>query len=319
MSAEQHPGAVQEAMDQPEAGDDGLATEITNAVQPWACRNDKPPFSAEELVVMALAWTQAPMTELCIAQWITDRFPYYVQLACREIFESVCLDYLFGYPSSRSKSGLFFALTRSHETNTDGNIGHRGDPTYTAKLKCRPLTEILALLQVNKQIYQEALPVFYSVNTFICYSIHELDKLLKCASESRRKHIGHIIFNYSPSDTQPASSAFRLLKTVEHLRKLDITVDESAWLDVKNRKGEPAYPDLEKLPGLATLRIIRGLKTVTFHGDCEKLRAYLVPEMTKPKSKKKASTGAKKRTVDGDSERVDTKSTLRGVTRKKQG
>lgn len=50
--------------------------------------------------------------------------------------------------------------------------------------------------------------------------------------------------------------------------------------------------DVLKVTGLQILRKMRGLKKVTFHGDCDIVRADLVPEMMKPKE---ATKGARKR------------------------
>ncbi|KAK5138280.1 hypothetical protein LTR08_003341 [Meristemomyces frigidus] len=375
-----------------------LATQISTAVRPWAKSKRRPSFTTEELVVMALAWTDAPMTKLDIANWIMDRFPYYVQLARREFLKpthhqpnhgrqvscsrstkSGCCcphrirevmsqfevpvgriemeggkgdnddekalwitsgseariflqaamrdkdatrhfpftrlpaelrvriyELVLGFPCTgirvdieRPRFGSvrsqLYVTSRSYEANTDEGSEHKPHD-----LKCRSSAKILALLQANKQIYQEALPVFYSINTFDIASTTHLSRFLAIMPPSCLKHLGHIRFTYLPSDAPGAASAFRRLKTIEHLRELDIDIDEAAWLDhTAPRKRMQVYPDLKKLPGFATLRSIRGLKRVSFHGDCENVKAYLGPEMTKPKP---ASKGTAKRAKRKDRE-----------------
>ncbi|KAK5127482.1 hypothetical protein LTR85_006821 [Meristemomyces frigidus] len=200
----------------------------------------------------------------------------------------------FGHPP---KPESLYTRTRDYEATleVDGDEDTKDDIEYAGELRCPPTSEVLALLQANKQIHREAVAVFYSINTFIGGSVRELYNMLATMPEDRRKHVGHIKFTYHVQDAGIAPSSFRLLKNIEHLRRLDITIYERIWLEEKNWKGKQVYPSIEKLPGLATLRSVRGLRALAFHGDCENFKAYLEPEMMKVKPKKRAVATAKKR------------------------
>jgi len=375
---------------------ESITSRIETLIWPWARCKTKPPFSPEELVVMALASTKIPMYELDIANWIMDHCPYYAAIARREFFspshrhtslgrKAACDDedwdccfpkrlsavllqfevpvkeielsvsdeedgdeedeqlwitsapeariflhdriqtslngvnttdhfpfmrlppelrltiyeLVFGFP----RSGIFLELERKSLhvfARSYQGLGDSDDTENSRTLNCRPPTEALALLQTNKQIFQEAVPVFYNINTIVCLSVKELDRFLLITPESRRKHIRHIRFYYVPSDADSAASAFRRLKMMKHLQRLDIDIDGEEWLEHKNSKDKQVYPDLLKLPGLATLRSVRGLRSVTFDGDCEAVREHLAAEMVKPKPVKRSSDGGKKRKAAGN-------------------
>ena len=104
----------------------------------------------------------------------------------------------------------------------------------------------------------------------------------------RLVHIGHIAFTYNAHDADDGPKAFRLLHEIQHLNRLDITIDKKEWL-----KEHPKLADVSQVPGLGVLRKLRGLRTVNFHGDCKNIERRLGPEMIQPNAKTKATTGAK--------------------------
>ncbi|KAK4496109.1 hypothetical protein PRZ48_012088 [Zasmidium cellare] len=155
-------------------------------------------------------------------------------------------------------------------------------------LYCPPAATYLNLLRANKQIFNEAMPIFYSTNKFIFPRVTELYWFLEATPAARRKHIECVGFHYLACDTKYVNAAFRMLKDIPHLRELDIAMDEDDWKRETNRKSStPKYPDLLKIPGMFTLRSFRGLEAVRFHDNCDTFKV-LIPEMTSEKKKAKA-------------------------------
>ena len=143
-----------------------------------------------------------------------------------------------------------------------------------------PLKSILAPLLVNKQVFAEAVSCFYRTNTFYFYDIEDLHQTLSNLPPSRRQHLGHIAFRYRPVDARRAAAAFKVLATVKHLRRLDIQIDEGFWMTNYGPlvKGKI---DILRIPGMGTLRKMRGLREVVVHG-CDRVDVLLNAEMKKP-------------------------------------
>jgi hypothetical protein len=147
-------------------------------------------------------------------------------------------------------------------------------------LECRPFQTYLALLLVSKQLYQEAMPIFYGGNHFACSTIGDLRRFLEFTPESRKDYIGHVSFHINNQDARIARTTFELLKEVKYLREIDIWISEIEWGAVQTRRKSKKYSDMLKIPGLQVLGSMRGLKRVAFHGDCDTVKAYLSPLMT---------------------------------------
>ncbi|KAF2159777.1 hypothetical protein M409DRAFT_60546 [Zasmidium cellare ATCC 36951] len=166
---------------------------------------------------------------------------------------------------------------------------------------CLPAADHLSVLSVSKQVFQEAMPIFYSTNNFTFDSLQHLLWFLEATPAARRDHIEHVSFYYMDGYEKFASPAFKLLKEISHLRELDIGVAESYWKNLVKVDWTPKYPDVLKVPGAFTLRSIRGLKVVRFHGDCETFKT-LIPEMTGEKKKAKAP---RKRKAKADADNAE--------------
>ena len=158
----------------------------------------------------------------------------------------------------------------------------------------RPIGDVLALLRVNKQFYQEAVASFYSINTFVCSGVAQLRTILKRVGV-RRAYITHITFRYERDESGRAEEAFRLLASLKRLRRLNIKMNERQWSTVLRPKGNGCRgrdADLLKIPGIQVLCGIRGIAEVVFEGECARIAAFLKPEMEKPRKagqKRKAS------------------------------
>ena len=159
----------------------------------------------------------------------------------------------------------------------------------------------LALFSVNKEIYQEAMPVFFGDNLFVCKSTRDLHDLLFGTTEERRNHIRYIAFSIIHDCKHYAAKTFKLLATLPRLRHLDIWINEDSFkTDKKGLAGLPGFV----LPGFPALRSMRGLEAVRFHGECDTIKNVLEAEMTKPKKEKKTAVAGKRKAVSSGGNKV---------------
>lgn len=85
-----------------------------------------------------------------------------------------------------------------------------------------PSRNILSLLSTNHQVFREAMPVFYSVNTFDVVDIWSLVRMLRLCGERRRAHFAHIRFyHHHQVKNATAKIAANLLAQV-HLQHLTV-------------------------------------------------------------------------------------------------
>ena len=146
------------------------------------------------------------------------------------------------------------------------------------ELVLNPLSTIFNLSLVNKQIYEEFTPYFFQINTFQFAGVSCISVVSQTLPSSHAQNIRHVTFKYHPFDADSATEAFKWLASLENLQKLDVHIDEAAW-KADYRSSEAI--NLLKLPGLFTLRKLRGLK-VNFHGNCPEIAAVLKAEMEQP-------------------------------------
>jgi hypothetical protein len=137
-----------------------------------------------------------------------------------------------------------------------------------------PTPKLLALLLVNRQIFGEAMPVFYSVNHFHATELLDLTNMLKHCGARRRPYFTSISIRYDP-DVGPrtAIKAFKLLKDVKRLRRLEIETS-----DTGHQRGPLDSNKIPQLPGMKILSGVR-VRELHFTGDCPLIEAYLRPAM----------------------------------------
>lgn len=162
-------------------------------------------------------------------------------------------------------------------------------PGYTpdylgAYVNTRPLQRILAILSTNRQIYSEAVPVFYQINRFKMDTATQLSRWMKNLAPTRLRHVRHVSILY----TQLANSSERwkasltALLNVDQLKSLEIDVDDRYWLkESSNRLGQPRhwgkYLDPGDVPGMEELgKLARVAETCTINGDCPRIKGYLL-------------------------------------------
>ena len=141
-----------------------------------------------------------------------------------------------------------------------------------------PTSQLMALLLVNRQIFEEAMPVFYGVNHMHATNLLELTNMLKHCGERRRPHFTSISVSYDQSvGPKTAKKAFRLLKQVKRLRRLEIETTDTTFNEYK--RASPLDPSaVPKLPGIESLRSVR-VRELHFTVDCPLIEAYLRPSM----------------------------------------
>lgn len=146
------------------------------------------------------------------------------------------------------------------------------------------VSEILSPILTNKQMFQEASHIFYSINTFFFGSVEDILIHIEHLPESRRQHFGHIAFTYNDDrsyDKHAAPRAFKLLADIPNLRKVSINLNEAKLASRYLHQPEENY-DVTKIPGFSVLRKIRGLEAIEFVGDCPKVAAILKAQLTQP-------------------------------------
>jgi hypothetical protein len=135
--------------------------------------------------------------------------------------------------------------------------------------------EALSLLSVNRQIYEESLPIFYRNNLFYCPKVTKLGQYLRGLAPARRQHLRQIAFKYLPQDVDVTPAAFQYLGSLPNLRKLYVEIDEDVW----SRIGFTH-------PGLAILGGIR-VDEAVFNGNCPTIAPVLKLEMERNDLKKR--------------------------------
>lgn len=154
-------------------------------------------------------------------------------------------------------------------------------------MRLSPMNSILALLSVNKQIHEEAMPFFYRNNHFYMPSLNALKGLLTGCGAWRRKYFTSIAFNYDIKSgnccvlkDSAVAAVFDLPREVKNLRFLQIEArDKKIW---HSEKGTPHSMESLKRVKVEKLELI---------GECPKLEEYLKEEMTKPKVSKDKQSG----------------------------
>ncbi|KAK4610097.1 hypothetical protein CLAFUW4_13704 [Fulvia fulva] len=159
-------------------------------------------------------------------------------------------------------------------------------------LEANPMEYYLDILLVNRQIHQEALPIFYKRNKFLFSDQAIMESRLQVLAVERRNHIEHISFAWNRTSKTQAERCFKRLRAMPYLRHLDIHINEKQWLEAV--QGSKPF-DNSKIHGFNALKAIRGLETVNFYGDCDNVERALANVLTQAKSEKQKQKIGKKR------------------------
>lgn len=163
-----------------------------------------------------------------------------------------------------------------------------------------PSTTILALLLANKQIFTEAVPIFYGINTFAC-DIYALPRMLRHCGERRRPCFSRL--QISISDDHGASKiftkqAFAMLAEVKQLKDVEISTKDTAFpVDVTSEK-EHSLPHrmswVNSLIGLNT-RSLRFTGSPRIEAYVQGRRALKIDDESEVASAKKMPAKSRKR------------------------
>ena len=163
------------------------------------------------------------------------------------------------------------------KTNAAGSDGAREQGTpYTSQarrlvtyledgkwpLYSRPMNEILALTTVNRQIYAEAMPIFYKYTTFHFNCPIGLEVFLR-GMPSRRQYLQRLDIHYDPPQYYLGKwrAAFRLMQETS-LKYLRLEINEGSLMGL----GE-GCSRVEGLEGFSELGKVRGVETVQLAGS----------------------------------------------------
>lgn len=173
-------------------------------------------------------------------------------------------------------------------------------PNSESDIRSKPVHIELALAHTNRQIFQEALPIFYNNNRFHCIDVVELKSFLSHVPQHGRDGIGEISFNYVVTQRYEAAAAFHLLRGLKALKKLHIIFNETDWTAYK-RNDMPRYAHPSDYKGMRKLTRITTLKELVLVGDCDDLAKYIFKTM-KPNdaSFRMVVNGAEAKLEDGE-------------------
>ncbi|CAK1367675.1 hypothetical protein CB0940_11553 [Cercospora beticola] len=158
-------------------------------------------------------------------------------------------------------------------------------------IRCSPPALHLALLQVSKQIYQEAMPVFYGDNLFVSENIGRLRDFLKRTPEARRMHIRYLAFSIEVGFKAELSKVAKMVAALPYLKELDIWIDEEHFKSVQvSTAGLPGF----RISGFTALRSIPSLIDIRLHGNCPTIQEALEKLKEEAKAKAKAKEKAEK-------------------------
>ena len=191
--------------------------------------------------------------------------------------------------STQSRGTSLEVYSRNHKTETGIQ-----DPTgMYSLLKAHPLRYYLDVLLACRQIFQEALPIFYKRNNFLFSSQAVMERKLQVLTVERCNHIEHLSFRWNHTSKTQAERCFKRLAKMPFLRRLDIHIDEKDW--TTGVTGEEPF-HLSAIHGFTILRSIRGLEAVNFFGDCENVKDALAKKLVGPEEgKQKQKAGVKRK------------------------
>ncbi|KAG9666795.1 hypothetical protein KCU98_g9278, partial [Aureobasidium melanogenum] len=168
-------------------------------------------------------------------------------------------------------------------------------------LKMPPLNNFLALLSVNKQVYNEAMPEFYHENHFQFRDMGSMKNFLHNIGSERRKHMRNVSVSYY--NLSAAAAGARLLAESDTLQKLTLTIsatkDPAGHFTVNSSRRR--FSSLTQIPGFSSMKRLRGVQQLVFNPRLEHdvVDAFLRPIITAPKpsklSRKKKSNKRKRK------------------------
>ena len=202
---------------------------------------------------------------------------------------SIIYEMVASYPQSGlilESDGLNKIEIRADTRDFSTSFSMPSSQSPSSSLTVNPHQTIFSLLRASKQINEEFMSCFFNLNTFRFRGLSSLLLVSKRIPQFQTQHLRHIAFKYNLHEGHIATEAFKWIASLDGLQRLDIHMDEGEWR--LNQYPSDTSIDLFRVAGVHTLRKIRGLKEVNFHGNCANAAAILKSEMELPAKPKKA-------------------------------
>lgn len=158
-------------------------------------------------------------------------------------------------------------------------------------LQCGTLSDVLAMLCVNKQTYAEALPIFYRDNAFYTFDLDSTINLLHELPSSRAQHLSDLTvhLSYGPGNghcdnLEYFPAAMTKLSEAKKFKRLRVRADDKWWLELdKSHRMELGRTDrhsrikhFREIPGMMELaQAASKADGLVFLGHCSKLEEYV--------------------------------------------
>lgn len=175
-------------------------------------------------------------------------------------------------------------------------------------LDLRRQSQNLALVQVKKQIYAEAMPLVYCRNHFYFGDLDALVRFINALSIDRIEHLNSLAFSTNQRHftyTLPVDFdvALRKLSNVRRLQFLEIEIYETTWFGLPRRERLACFPRRKEIKPFRTCDDIPGFEEVAevaskaeklkFRGECPTIRAWIEGRIDHIKKGGKAEGAAK--------------------------
>ena len=159
----------------------------------------------------------------------------------------------------------------------------------------RPLQKTLALLSVNKQVFNEAVPYFYRINRFRINNMRNLVTWVQNIAPSRLEHVRHIAFQYFPNPAKwlgELKNTFTVLALHNAIKTIRIETYDDDWfhrtVTVKSKidgvpdRTKPKYAGPGSLPHMSQLaKLVSIVDELTIEGDSPRIEEHLRAQMKK--------------------------------------
>ncbi|SMR52597.1 unnamed protein product [Zymoseptoria tritici ST99CH_1A5] len=211
---------------------------------------------------------------------------------------NIVYEMAFSYPKSgirittNSRNKITSLQTQHREGISSGGSVMKWEPTRSGPITLPPMSRILSLLSVNRQINAEATPIFYNINTFLFPNPRLFLALSNRLATNRFSNISRLALDINAKTDFKSWIPFtRLLAEHKPFDFLGITTDDRSWL--KLRPAERAelgrktpFKEIKQVPGFFHLAVaVVKAKAFELGGPCDGIKAYVAAEVLRIKAK----------------------------------
>ncbi|KAK5697203.1 hypothetical protein LTR97_007338 [Elasticomyces elasticus] len=199
---------------------------------------------------MGEGWLHLPHSDRHCEHMDMKHFPFF-ELP-RELRDKI-YQIVFQFP----RSGLFFSspvtkkpIVRSRDLEDDSSFEDiiQDHETRSHILETSAVSDILSPLLVNRQFYREAMPLFYSLNSFNFGCQRTMSTVIARLPRASRKHFRSVGVRYDPRTTYTTNVTrgvkydevwFRSLEQLLGVKKLEMQFITKDWSLVAHVTGWP--------------------------------------------------------------------------------